>query len=491
MQIHFCGGAYIGRSTNIDSSRSVNFFMEFNPNQNAKTPNSLIGTPGSAAFATFPAATGRMIYNFAGRCFVISLSTLYELYSTGTLSAPLGTLLDSSGIVSVADNGVAASGVGGNQLLIISSGFGYIFNVLTNTFVQITDPGFPSNAQQVTFQDGYFIVTNSTMKVTSSALYDGMTWPGLAFAAVEATPDNVKNVVSVHQQLCFFKEVSTEIWQNSGVPTSQGFPFTRVQGAVVGYGTPAPRSVAKGADTVFFLANSRNGDFGEFAGVAMLQGYQAQIISPPSISYRISHMVFTDTFGYCFAYEGHIFYVLTFPTSDATFVYDVTTQMWHEWSTSNGTDSFVHRHLSNGYTYFAGRHLVLDFRNTLISQLSSSLYSDSGTNIESIRTAPIIYDPKELESVIIHRLVVDIESGVGDGTSTSNGSPVALLSWSKDSGHTWSSEYPGSMGKQGEYNIRLTWRKLGRSRNKVFRIRMSDSVKKVIVQAFINDGAMP
>ena len=44
----------------------------------------------------------------------------------------------------------------------------------------------------------------------------------------------------------------------------------------------------------------------------------------------------SDAFGYCYSDGGHTFYVLTFPSGNATWVYDATTAMWHERSTWTG-----------------------------------------------------------------------------------------------------------------------------------------------------------
>ena len=64
--------------------------------------------------------------------------------------------------------------------------------------------------------------------------------------------------------------------------------------------------------------------------------------------------------------------------------------------------------------------------------------------------------------------------------------PVAYLSWSDDKGHTWSSDYESSLGKVGEYNVRLIWRKLGYARgDRIFRLQISDPVPRVLLSAYV------
>jgi hypothetical protein len=83
----------------------------------------------------------------------------------------------------------------------LANGLGYIYNFTTNVFSQITDANFPANAEQATYLDGYFIVSNSTMGIFVSALYDGLTWPALARAAAVSTPDDIRKPFSSNQQL--------------------------------------------------------------------------------------------------------------------------------------------------------------------------------------------------------------------------------------------------------------------------------------------------
>lgn len=494
--IPFCGPSYEGRSTNFDSSRCINFFVETATDQTSKSPMMLVGTPGTKTLYSFPSGRVRLLYNFAGRCFAVVGSGFYELYSNGKYSARLGNIGGGGRDVYASDNGISSKGVGGNQLLMVTNKSGYIYDISTNAVLPITDPGFPANVTSVTYQDGYFIVTNDTMGAFSSALYDGFTWPGLAFASINATPDSVQVPVSHHQQLFFFKEVSTEVWYNAGTPTSQGFPFARVQGAVIDFGTPAPKTVVKGAGTIFFLANVRNKDFGNFFGVATLDGYNPQLISPTSINYRISKLNVNTAEAYVYTDEGHIFYVLTFPADDITFVFDATTKMWHERSTTLDGKDKQHRHISDKYTYFNGKHLVSDYRNSKILQMSSDYYDDDGEPIISVRITPPLYDQSGiLDRFEISKLVLDMETGMTGMTSLQPDpyswpyyyAPQAWLSWSKDGGHTWSNEYPASIGANGNYACRVMWRRLGISRNKVFKLKILSKTKKIIMGAYIDD----
>ena len=55
-----------------------------------------------------------------------------------------------------------------------------------------------------------------------------------------------------------------------------------------------------------------------------------------------------------------------------------------------------------------------------------------------------------------------------------------------DSGGAWSDELWRDIGKIGAYKTRVRWHKLGRSRDRVYRIRISDPVFVQINEAILN-----
>lgn len=491
MKIPFVGGSNAGRSTQWNATRSINLFVERGADD-SKAASALVGTPGTSVFATFPSGLIRMVHKVVDRCFVVAGADLYELYTDGTYSASLGTFpAPLTTMIASADNGVAANGVGGDQILMVANGLGYIYNTDTEVFAHITDANFPTDATEVAFMDGYFIVTDVSMKFKTSALYDGLTWPALALASATSTPDDIKKPFALNQQLYLIKESTTELWYNNETATTQGCPFARMSGGMINFGTSASRSVARCGDMTLMLATTRVRDSAVYFGIISFSGTAMTKISTAAIDYRISQLTtLSDAIAYSYVCEGHLFYVLTFPTDDVTFVYDLSTQEWHERSSYVAGEFKQHRHLSNEYVFFAGKHLVSHYSSPIIYEMSSAYYDDAGDPITRIRIAPPVYDPDEKDNVKIFKLVIDFEAGVGLSGTDHNSTPTAWLSWSNDGGMTWSAEYPASMGKQGEYKTRLVWRSLGSSRNRVFKLRIADAVKVVLLDAIVNDGAV-
>ena len=526
MQIPFLGPSYAGRSPNLDSSRCVNFFPELTQNPNAKSPIALIGTPGLALYYDFGDNLGqvRMQHVFNGLLFIVIGSGCYSMDSSRTVTGPLFQLATASGLISASDNGVQVEGVGGNQMLIVDGVNGYIWDIVANTvtvsssFTGDSNLGvsnFPSSPSMVAYMDGYFIVSNSTMSFFVSDLYDGTSWSGLAVASANAASDTIMLPFNLSQELYLIKEYTTEIFFDNGTPTSQGCPFTRRSGAVLDFGTPSHMTVARVPGGVMMLGSVRTNDLPEFVGVILVAGYTPTVVSTEAITFRISRFNIADSFAYVYSDGGHIFYVLTFPTDNATFVYDVTTGMWHERSSYITGDKYqVNRHLASTYSKFNGLSIVSDYRSGKLYEMNINFLDDAGQPIVSFVVAPTITDKEEtMENVFISRLIIDSETGVGtsdyvqdfgmikyangqfyaDGTifagyyirAADSQDPQADLSWSKDGGHTWSNDYQSSMGKVGEYGVRLYWRRLGRSRNRVFRLAMAEAVKKVLLNAYV------
>jgi hypothetical protein len=487
MQMPIVGPGYLGRSLNLDASRCVNLYAE-KATPDAKSVSALIGTPGTVAWSTAAVSPVRGAHPFAGNLYVVAGAKLYSVTAAGAISAVLGQLLTSSGRVLMCDNGLTSVGAGGNQLAIVDGVAGYVYNVSTGAFTAssaFSGGGWPSaGADALTYMDGYFIAgATSSMTVVCSDLYDGTTWNALAQSPVSAAPDSVKALANIVQQLWIVKEYTSEVWYDAGTATNVGFPFLRVPGTVIDYGTPAPYSVAHGAYSLFFLANQRNNDGGEFVGVVQVQGYSPTVITPPAITYQMSrYPTLADAFGYCYSDGGHTFYVLTFPTANATWVYDATTGLWHERSTWTGAPYQIGRHVGNCYANFSGMHLVGDWQSGAIYRMGEGIYTDNGEPLVSVRTFQHMADKKDLLNTFFKRFLIDTETGVGNDDCPA---PSAALSWSDDGGHTWSDEYRAAMGAAGQYRTRVIWRRLGCSRDRIFRVAISDPIKRVLIGGYV------
>ena len=121
-----------------------------------------------------------------------------------------------------------------------------------------------------------------------------------------------------------------------------------------------------------------------------------------------------------------------------------------------------------------------DYDNGKIYTLDSSVGTIDSTRIPRERTSPDITDDEKRTRISSFQL--DMEEGTGDPNDSTDTS--IWLSYSKDGGHTWSNEISKSIGDAGEYSNRIIWRKLGRGRHWVFKVRTWSPNEVIIKGAY-------
>jgi hypothetical protein len=311
-----------------------------------------------------------------------------------------------------------------------------------------------------------------------SQLLDGTSVDPLDFKSSEGSPDGVVGIIADHRQLWVFGTDSVEVWYNAG---SADFPLERIQGAFNEIGCVSAYSIAKLDNGLFWLGTDARGQ----GIVYRANGYTGTRVSTHAIEYAIAQYGnISDAIAYTYQQEGHAFYVLTFPSGNATWVYDVSTQAWHERA---GFDAgqFM-RHRSNCQCNFGGNIIVGDFENGNLYRFDLDVYADNGGVQKWLRSWRAL-PPGEnnFKRTAHHTLQLNAETGVG--LNTGQGSdPQVMLRWSDDGGHTWSNEHWASMGQIGEYGYRTFWRRLGMTlklRDRVYEVSGTDPVKIAITGA--------
>jgi len=473
MKTPILGSSYVARSINAADNRMVNLFPEVIP-EGGKEPGFLNRAPGLKFQQTIGTGPIRALWAHqtnGSDFYVVSGTQFYKV--TGLTATPtlLGTVTG-TGPVSIADNGT--------QIFLACNPDGFIYNEVTNVFAQITDPDFPG-ALTVGYLDGYFVFNEpNSQKIWVTELLDGTSVDPLDFASAEGSPDGLVAVNVDHREAWLFGTDSIEVWYNAG---QADFPLTRIQGAFNEIGCVASFSIAKLDNGLFWLGTDARGQ----GIVYRANGYTGVRVSTHAIEYAIAQYGnISDAIAYTYQQEGHAFYVLTFPSANATWVYDVATQAWHEragWDTTMGEFT---RHRSNCQCNFGGNTVVGDFENGNIYTLDLGVYADNGGIqkwLRSWRALPT--GQNNLKRTAQHSLQLDCESGTG--LVTGQGSdPEIMLRFSDDGGHTWSNEHLSKMGKIGEYYRRVFWRRLGMTlklRDRVYEVSMTDPVKTAIMGA--------
>jgi hypothetical protein len=471
MQTPILGAAYVARSINAADNRCVNLFPEMTPD-NGQTAAYLNRAPGLNFLQSVGTGPIRALWAHqtnGSDFYVVSGQEVYKL--TGLTATPtlLGTV-SGTGPVSIADNGT--------QIFFACNPDGYIYNETTNVFAQITDPDF-AGAVTVAYLDGYFVFNQPDSQIIwVSELLNGQSVDPLDFASAEGSPDGVVGIIADHRELWVFGTDSVEVWYDAG---AADFPLQRIQGAFNEIGCVSAYTIAKMDNGLFWLGTDARGQ----GIVYRANGYTGVRISTHAIEYAIAQYGnIADAIAYTYQQEGHAFYVLTFPSGNATWVYDVATQAWHEragWDNGEFT-----RHRSNCQCNFGGNIIVGDYENGNIYTLDLDVYADNGGIQKWLRSwRALPSGQNNLKRTAHHSLQLNCESGVG--LNNGQGSdPQAMLRWSDDGGHTWSNEHWSPMGKIGAYYHRVFWRRLGMTlklRDRVYEVSGTDPVKIAIMGA--------
>lgn len=470
MKSHILGQSYVARSVNAADNVMINLFPE-TTGVEGKEAGFLNRAPGLRLLATIGRGPIRALWSHQTNgedAYVVSGNELFKIdlsYNATKLGDIAGT-----GPVSIADNGT--------QLFFATNPKGYIYDEIANTFAEITDPDFPG-AATVGFVDGYFVFNQpDTQKLWVTSLYDGTMVDPLDFASAEGAPDDIVAVNVDHREIWVFGTNSIEVWYDAG---TSPFPLQRIQGAFNELGCIAPYSVAKLDNSLFWLGNDARG----YGMVYRANGYNGARVSTHAIEYAIqSYGDVTDAIAYTYQQEGHSFYVLTFPTANKTWVFDVSTGAWHERASfDNGV---LTRHRSNCQMNFQSQTVVGDYLNGNLYALDLNTYDDNGAVQKWIRSwRALPSGQNNLKRTAQHSLQLDCESGVGIDVGQGS-DPQVMLRWSDDGGHTWSNEHWTSMGKIGQYFRRAIWRRLGMTtklRDRVYEVSGTDPVKVVIMGA--------
>lgn len=362
----FIGPSDPARSSNYNTERTINLYLERGrAGTTAKTGGALYGTPGLRIFAALGGASVRGIFAQDQRAWAVAGDGVFELFATGTFIRR-GTVVDDGQPATFASNGRQ-----GHQLFIVSGRAGYILDLLSHAFGQITAPDFPPYALMGAFVDGYFVVLDGDdNSFQISALFDGLLWDGLDVALVSTSSDRTVAIAISHRQLWLFGTKTTQVWYNSGNPD---FPFEPIGGVFIEAGILAPWSVAPIADTLVWLGWDVHGS----GLVLQANGYTPVPVSTAAVvdalrRYRSlqAETELSDVIAWTYQEDGHAFYVLYLPqgplagsgVDHTSWVYDVTEQRWHERGVWDDAAHAWAPDLPRCHAFMWGKHLVGDRR---------------------------------------------------------------------------------------------------------------------------------
>jgi hypothetical protein len=481
-RIALSGGSYQARSLAASAQRVLNVYQEIPPpSENAGSPPTFYATapptyyetPGLVLLASTTPGVCRGLYRSsqnAALLFAVIGPNVVSFNAATSAITLLGTISSLTTPVFMQDNGlvlIIADGTVPPTSGIGSPG-GWVYSLTTGVFGPIDDAAW-LGASGIVFLDTYllFIQPGTAQWYSSPSNYLGNSTPfdPLYIASKTTYPDILAAMACVNGLIWLIGTETTEAWYDAG---AADFPFQRVPQVLIQHGCIAPASIVANDGAVYFLSQDPQGQ----GVVLVIEGEGAERISTFPIEYAISRYgTITDAVGMTYQSQGHTFYVLTFPTADKTWVYDIASQLWHERCSLDSAGA-EHAVLFRGLAY-GGTTIALDATSGAFYRLDPGVFTDNGAPIKRQRCfAHMIGDGTR---IFYRRFIADMASPV---------TTVAVaLDWSDDRGLTYGN--PVSLTLNANSGDALTWWRLGYARDRVFRLTWTSPAEVALQGAWI------
>lgn len=452
--------SYRLRSKKAAQTRLLNCYAIQSPPE-GKSPVGIQGIAGIRDFATIVKSPQRAGIVFNDSLYSVAGNVFYRIDSGGT-KTNLGTV-SQTGSVDIAQNG--------SQIAILVEPDLWVYD--GTTLAQVTDVDFTSRgARKMAVSDNYglFIEPRSGRWFVCDLL-DFTVFDALDFATAEGAPDNLVSIEANQRQAVLFGGTSIEIWDNIG---GSGFPFERVPNGYVENGCAGKDATCSADNTVFWLDSDRI--------FRRLEGPTPRRVSKDGCEQQWQdYATASDASVFSYIHDGHTFVVVRFPSAGATWVYDINTDEWHE-RQSYGYDHWRAAWVVKCYD----KTLVGDTQSGDIGEIHSRTYSEWDDVLNREATTGVVSNDGKWISLT--SLVIDMD--VGLGIETGQGSdPEIMLDASNDGGVNFYSKTNRKLGVAGKFRTRVHWDRLGRSRERVYRFRVTDPVPFVVNAARLTDAS--
>lgn len=417
-----------------------------------RSPVSVQGMAGIRSFATIATSPQRAAIKHGGTLYSVAGGTFYSVDSSG-IETSIGAVT-ASGSVDIARNT--------DQIAILIEPDLWVYE--GGTLTQVTDTDFTSRgAKKMAILDNFggFVEPDSG-RFFICDLNDFTVYDALDFATAEALPDDLVSIEANQRQFVLFGEESGELWELIG---GSGFPFARATNGYFESGCIGKDATCGADNTVYWLDQDKI--------ARRLGGITPQRISNDGVEQQWQdYETADDCIVSSYVFDGHTFVRYRFPTAEADWVFDINTNEWHE-RQSYGYDHWRSAWVVKCY----GKTLVGDTQTGNIGEIHARTYSEWGDILYREATFACTY--AENDWAFFDRLELDME--VGHGLESGQGAnPVVMLDISDNGGIDFRALPNRSLGTTGQYRKTIHWDGMGRSRERVPRVRVTDPVPFVI-----------
>lgn len=396
----------------------------------------------------------------------------------------IGVISEGADPVSIVDAG-GESGSGIPQKVVIADGTTmYCVDMDTMAFTSLGNT-VPQRPSKLAYLDARVFMCGTTQndglpsqRVYWSEINRPDSWTELGFVSASMKSDPVMSVAVAGNYLWMIGSETFELWQTTSSSGTLYSPIRKVNGVASGVGTCSKYSVATIASSVFFVGGGETGRLHVYEGSS---NGSIAVVSTDAMSMEFARYgTLEDAVGMCWSDEGQLYYSVTFPAQDVTWVYNVNQKYWHKRSSRKNTVD--HRW---NITCIAGAYSMVLGANGLTGELyhvSAHYNDDDGEPIVRRRVAPHL---KANGRLLMHKSL-ELELECGNALPYGQGSdPQIMLCALDGAGRIRREPRWKSSGTQGMYRRRVKWYRLGTAVDRCYEICVSDPVRWVIYGATI------
>jgi len=492
-RIALTSGSYQTRSLIANAQRSVNLFLEANPeNSQAPFPFTLYPRPGLRELVS-PAAPsiGRGLYQDSrGSLYCVIGTAVYYVDPNFTL-IQLGSIAPGTSICSMADNGITI-------LLVDGTTAGYTIDVLSKAMAPISDPAF-YGADHVDYIRTVFALNRPDTKQFYISGSNAVTWDALDFGEKTSSSDPLLAAIALNDQLWLLGTRKGEVWYWSGDAL---FPFQQLPNVIIEHGCAAKYSPAGSDKFIFYLTQDDEGKPWIARGGT---DYSVTRVSTYPIENAIrGYVKWSDAVGYCYQVLGHTFYQIDFPAADKSWVLDLSNDQWAEYA-SIDVNGKLHRLKGFLSAYAYNTNVMQDWQTGTLYAIDPDYYTDNTVPIVCIRSFPHLGNDgnmvsypgfmADMDTGNVQNVFSDQDTEVrpwstgfdsGFGPFIVQQVPMVSMRVSLNRGNTFGNARLKSLGATGQFNRIMKWDSCGMARDVVFELSWANDCKTALNGAYLS-----
>jgi len=402
-----------------------------------------------------------------GVLYAVAGNKLYSVASDWT-ATELGTLSTSTGRVSIEDNQTQIAIADGSASL-------YVYDLDSGVFTGSVTNYIGSSLVQVV--DGYGLFAQpGTPTFYWSAIQDFTSISSTNQLSEETSTGNIVAILVKHREMLVLSERTGTVWYPIDNPID--IPFARNGGAIIEVGCVATHSLQKLNGTAIWVGRNQDGGIAVYA----MQSYSPQRISNHALEEQLGAIPdLSGAYAWVSNHEGLSYYVLQVPGLSSTWVWEMSSGIWHERAEFIGGE--FERDYADCHAYCYGYH-VAGGSDGILYKLEPT-HNKSGTRplVRSIISPHNALPSAERVRFGSAQIICNVGAGLPSGASG-----TLMLRYSNDGGKTWNNWRRIPTGAVGQYRHRIRATMLGASRDRVWEIRVTDDCNIEPISMLIDEN---